>query len=165
MPTQWLAQQLPWNASRNSPCRPVFSPGCHCHLNSLCYLHLLQFCPQSLRSLAQLQREDDLTPNEKKGLGRLSVVQQSVLIISGSYRASAPPATCTTSVSSPIPLFHCFIQCTCLVLDFKPFWQGKTVYSASKSSASVTIGPGDHAGCSKLPLIYLHVLYLAMGLH
>lgn len=46
----------------NSPCRQVFSPGCHCHLSSQGCPHLPPACHRFPRSLEQLPRADDLKP-------------------------------------------------------------------------------------------------------
>lgn len=46
----------------NSPCRQVFSPGCHFHLSSQDCPHLPPACHRFPRSLEQLPRGDDLKP-------------------------------------------------------------------------------------------------------
>lgn len=51
----------------NSPCRQVFSPGCHFHLNSQDCPHLPPACRRFPRSLEQLRRGDDLKPGRTGG--------------------------------------------------------------------------------------------------
>lgn len=60
MKREKLAQRLGhiWN----SPCRQVFSPGCHCHSSSRDCPHLPPACHRFHRSLEQLPRADDLKP-------------------------------------------------------------------------------------------------------
>lgn len=51
----------------NSPCRQVFSPGCHFHLNSQDCPHLPPACRRFPRSLEQLRHGDDLKPGRTGG--------------------------------------------------------------------------------------------------
>lgn len=76
----------------NSPGRQVFSPECHCHLNSLGYPRLQLTCRLSLHSLEKLQHGDDLIP-DKKGL-RITCVPEK------SDRFTPFQVTATTAVSS-----------------------------------------------------------------
>lgn len=81
----------------NSPCRQVFSPGCHFHLSSQDCPHLPPACHRFPRSLEQPRRGDDLKPG---GTG------VRIICVPGNSDRFTPS-------QSKQPTFYSFLHCSC----------------------------------------------------
>lgn len=100
---EWVAQSL--GCILNSPCRPVFSPECHFHLNSLDCPPLQPTCRLSLHSLERLRHGDDLIP-DKKGVRIARVPENSASFIPFQVATATAVPLCEQTTCYSFPFFR-----------------------------------------------------------